>query len=354
MPNRLRLFDFRMSRAPGLIGLCRDDIARVSDACNTAQRRLLLAKESSDEGWWGTWAEVLFAPSRTAPYVTLPRSVARIEVAAACNRPIPVNNQFYEYLQFGNGRLPKTCALRHAACLTAAYTRNNVVSFVDPPTSTFYLQAFALDPADVQAGKRVLFQGLDTQGEIIYSQDAANLVTGEYVTLSTPFAQSTNIFTRLNGIQKDVTSGHVQIMSVDASTGASTLILTMEPGEEVASYRRYYFDQLPFSCCSTTAPSAIPQAVAVTSIVKLELVPALVDQDYLLIQNLEALIEEAQSARFSEIDGAAAKQESRERHNAAIGLLNGELNHYLGKDSPAVSFKPFGSASFNRITRGFQ
>ncbi len=351
--QRLRLFDFRMSRGPGLVGLCANDIAGIANIVNSAQRRLLMCKEASDEGWWGTWAEVAFFVSRLQPYITLPRDIARIEAVDVCNRPRPVHNQFFEYLQFGNGRLPKTCALRRASCLSSALTRNSAVTFVDPPTQPFYLQAFPTDPADAAAGNRVLFQGHDTAGSIIYSQDGANLITGEYVTLAVPFASTTNQFSLLTGIQKDVTTGQVVISSVDATTGAMTTLLTMEPSEQTASYRRYFFNQLPFTCCHTVAPTHLPDTITVTAIAKLDLIPAIVDQDYLLLQNLEALIEEGQSVRLSEIDGAGPKQESADRHNAAIRMLNGELNHFIGKNSVEVNFKPFGSASYNRITRGF-
>jgi hypothetical protein len=355
MPQRLRLYDFRVSRGPGLVGICREDTAGVSALVNTLQERLLYAKEANEEGWYGTWAEVTLLASRATPYITLPRQIARIELADVCNRPVPVNNQFVEYLRFGNGRMPSQCA--NGFCrgfnLSQAYSRNNAVTFLDPPSQPFVLQAFALDPADVQAAKRVLFQGYDTAGNVIYSQDSANQITGEYVTLASPFAQTTNHFNLpITGIQKDVTSGAIQIMAVDVNTGVSTLILTMDPGEQTAQYRRYFFHALPSSCCPLPN-QAQPQTIPITAIVKLDLIPAYVDQDYLLIQSLEALIEEAQSKRFSEIDGAPAKAQAASCHKDAIAMLNGQVVHYIGKNDPAVNFKPFGSASFNRVTRGF-
>src|SRR3989442_316999 len=113
MALRLRGYDFRLSRAPGLLGLCESDTVSVFAALNTAQRQLLLCKEAGDEGWFGTWAEMAFSISRTSPYLTTPREVARLELATVCNRPVPIQNQFYEYLDFGNGRLPK---LRAKTC----------------------------------------------------------------------------------------------------------------------------------------------------------------------------------------------------------------------------------------------
>jgi len=270
-----------------------------------------------------------------------------------CDKPVALNNQFQSYLRFGNGRLPKLCRNSFHGCLTTVWTRNDAVTFIDPPTQPFFLQAIALDPADVQSARRLLFQGTDANGEVIYSQDANNQVTGEYVTLASPFGGSVNSFSRLTGIQKDVTVGAVQIFSVDAATGVTTMILTMEPGEQSSLYKRYYFNALPCACPSTQG-CVTPQTIPIRALVKLDLIPATVDQDYLLIQSLEALTEEAQSQRMAGIDGMEAKTESGNRHKTAVQFLNGQLTHYVGKNSPALVFKPFGSARLERVKIGMQ
>ena len=108
---RLRLIDFRLSSGPQAVGLCADNIVGCAEYVNSAQRRLVFAKEAGDEGWWGSWAEVAFnGVSRSTPYITTPRNVARVEAIDICDRPVQLNNQFMEYLQFGNGRLPKQCS----------------------------------------------------------------------------------------------------------------------------------------------------------------------------------------------------------------------------------------------------
>jgi hypothetical protein len=329
--------------------LCQADTAGCWNALNRAQRRLLLCREAGDEGWNGSYAEMAFTVSQTGPYLTTPREVARVEYATVCNRPVRVQNQFFEYLDFGNGRLPKTSAMRCWPGLQI-YARNTVPLFVDPPTKPFFIQVFPSDPADVQAALRVLLQGLDNNGNTVYSQDTTFQVTGQYVVLDSPFVTAPMQFSSITGIQKDPTSGPIQIFAVDVTTGVSTLLLTMQPSETVASYRRYYFNGLPRDCCAGTAPA--PAAAAVTAIVKLDLIPVAVDQDYTLLTNLEALIAESESARYSSMDTPAAKSMSAERHKYAVGLLNGELVHINGKDRPAVNFRPFGSASFNCVTRG--
>lgn len=327
-----------------MVGLCQADIPGIANYVNSAQRRVLMCKEAGDEGWWGCFAEVAFTVSRTTPYLTLDRHIARLELANVCQFPVEVNSQFVEYLQFGNGRLPKTCATS-GPCLTAAYTRNNVPTFVDLTTPPQIIRVYLTDAADVN--KRVLIQGTDNNDKVIRSIDTYNPTQGIFLNLQDPSADLPTQMNSITGIQKDITIGEVEFFQVDPTTGDEVLLLTMEPSEEVASYRRYYFNDLPRNCCPANSTS-----VSVTGIVKLELVPVRVDTDYCLIQNLEALIEECASIRYSELDSQGSKQISRERHNAAIGLLQGEITHYLGKDKPAVSFYPFGSAHLSKIAVG--
>jgi hypothetical protein len=340
--QRLRLYDVRNSDLPQSVGLCTGDTPGIANIVNSAQRRLLYAREAADESWWGTWAEVaFFGVSRTSPFITTPREVARIQSLNVCQRPLPVQNQFYEYLQFGNGRLPKTRCACHGP--EQAYSRNTVPTFFDFVTASF-IRVYATDAAD--KNRRTLIQGKDVNGNLIYNEDVLMQVQGEFVTLSQPFQQTQQIVSQLVGIQKDVTEGQVQYFAVDATTGAQTYLLTMEPGETTASYRRYYLGSLPLTCCHT--PTGVVSTLAVTAIVKLDLIPVVVDTDYCLIQNLEALKEEAQSYRYSQMDTDSSKRMEAIKHQNAVRLLNGELTHFLGLNQPAVNFAPFGTA---RLTR---
>jgi hypothetical protein len=356
--NRLRLFDLRMSRLPRVIGACAADMPRIAEAVNTAQRRLLYAKEAGEESWWGTWAEIAFNVSRDNPHITLPRGVARMEFVNICSKPVPIRNQFYEYLEFGNGRMPKRRLTCPCPELVQSYSRNNAITFTDLTNVPVRLVAYITDPTD--ADKRILFQGTNAAGAIIYNQDGIQRVQGEYVVLELPFSTSVNSFSSLTGIQKDVTNGEVQIFQMD-SNGNQTLLLVMEPSETTALYRRYFFHPLPLNCClpatsfpcpTTILPANVNTQVQVTAIAKLELIPVQYDTDYTLIQNMEAIIEECASTRYSEIDTPSAKEMAQERHTQAIRLLNGELAHYLGINKPAVNVQVFGSARLSRVKIG--
>ncbi len=338
------------SRLPSLLGLCQSDYPQIANYVNSAQERLLMAIEARDEGWWGTWAEIAFNVSRCSPYITLPREVARIEALNICNVPVFVQNQFFEYLRFGNGRLPKQFNQGNGwfGCATQAFSRNNAVTSINMTNAPQYLTAYVANPLDADGTKRILFQGLDASGNQIYSLDVDQNVRGAFSILSYPSVTSAQTFTEIQGIQKDVTFGEVRIYQHDPTTGDEILLLTMQPSETTASYRRYYFDSLPWSCCGCPTVPGIPDTIQVTAIAKLELIPVKTMTDYTLIQSKEAIICECQAIRMSEMDANAAMAKDNGYHKQAIGLLNGELAHYLGLDNAAVTFRPFGSARLQR------
>lgn len=348
---RLRFLDFRTSRAPQVLGLCNDDRLSLANYVNSAQRRLIFAREGSEEGWWGTFAEVAFTTvSRSNPYITCPRAIARLEKIAVCNQPIPIQNQFYEYRDFGNGRMPKLCRGAGWCDFTRQmFTRNNVVTFSDQTVRPCIIRVRAADTADTAGTKRVVVQGQDQNNMVVYTQDVEQQVEGELITLASPFADSTYQFNILSGFQKDETAGNVSFYQVDPTTGDERLLLTMEPSEKVAGYRRYFLNHLPANCCNTNGPE---ENLTITAIAKLEIIPVVVDTDYLLLQNLEALIEECIAVRMSEMDSLTAQQLAGTHHQNAIRMLISECTHYLGKLDPAVQFAPFGSAKLERLNVG--
>lgn len=347
---RLRLFDLKQSDFPKTYGLCSTDTVSVANLANRVQKRLLYCREAGDEGWYGTFAEIRFPNvSRSNPFITMPRWLARVEALTVCNVPVPTNNQFLEYFQFGNGRMPQLYQGDNW-CVPNVYQRNNAITFSDlSPTTYTNIRVYPTDLADVASAARVLLQGVDSNGNTIYTQDGNQQVTGEYLTLENPFVDSLNTFTSrtLFGIQKDITVGMLEFHSVDSS-GNEQLLLTMEPGEQVAGYVRYYLSNLPLSCCTPTVATA--QALTLRAICKLEPIPVKVDADYLILQNLEAMIEEAHSLRYSEMDSETAKKEALYHHSQAVRMLNGELAHYYGLNTPAVNFSPFGSAKLERVS----
>ncbi len=344
MPQRLRFVDLRLSDIPESIGLCAADAPRLAAYANESEERLLTCREVGDEGWHGSFAEMAFNVDPANPFITAPRQVARLEHIDVCGHPVAIDNVFYEYLLFGNGRMPKQlCAQRQCDWLHV-YSRNSVPTFIDLTKPPQILRVRVHDPVDADGKHRIFLQGTDNTGATIVTQDVFNLSQGIFVTLNSPFADAPVQFNSITGVQKDATSGSVSVFQVDPTTGAEILLLTMEPSEMTAWYRRYYLHRLPPTCC----PGTTPGTVQVTAIAKLAHIPVRVDTDYLVLQSLPAFKQECQAIRYERMDAPAAKSMALQHHVNAIRYLQGQLVEIYGKTRPAVNFNPFGSARLEK------
>lgn len=336
----LRMKDVRTSRIPQVIGHCNADNGELPEIVNEAQQRLISA--GGEVGWWGSWAKVVFnVNGATDPFITLPRSIARIINLGVCLRPVRIQNEFYEFLEAGIGLQPQTnCetgGLRQCS-LMETYDRGQFPTFSDLVPGNKRLRFYITDQGDIS--RRVLVQGRDANDQVIRSLDGAVQVQGVFLNLTTPFVQTPLDISFISGLQKDTTIGLVQIYEYDTTTGIQRLISTMDPSEEVAGYRRYFLGGL------TPAPPVqpAPALVQVTAMCKLAFIPVVADTDYLMIQSIPALKEECQAVRFSEMDDSLSAQQAKFRHERAINILNGQLRHELGKERPAINFAPFGTA----------
>jgi len=347
--SRLRLYDLMVDRFfQESVGYCVGDVSALADVTNRAQERLMTCREAGNDGWYGGYAEMAFNVSQTNPFITMPRGVARAIRFDMCQRPLRIQNQFYEYLQFGSGKWPKlNCNSTSTICHTGpreAFRRNTAVTFTDLTTPGYGLRFYPGDAAD--AGLRVLVGCTDANAQTVYTLDGPVQVNGVFTSLGLPFVDLTLPGTSvplelgsITAIQKDITLGPLSIYQVNLTTGDQTLLSIMEPGETVAFYTRYYLNSIPTNCC----PSPVAGQVQVTAMVKLDLVPARVPTDYLLIQSKEAIINEAESARLGSSDSSDGKSQAAERHRAAVRYLQGQLVHYEGKEFPAINFAPFGN-----------
>lgn len=347
---RLTLGAIRASSLPGSVGLCAADGSSVAAIVNEAQERLLNDPMAPDEGWWGGWGRMVFnvtvSSGNRYAYITTPNDIARVIVLDVCQTPIRLRNGFYEFLEFGTGLQPRpTCCQNGTAsqsCNTGAtaqaYERDIVPTLTNQIVSPATIRIYPTDAGDV--GRRILVQGTDQNDKVIYGVDTTTqqAILGEYVTLTLPFVDTVNQFTRLTGFLKALTVGQIQIFEVDPVTGAQNQISSMEPHEVTASYRRYLINGLPLKCCNTTTGT-----VQVTTQVKFDYVPVMSDSDYTIIQSLPALIEECQSIRYSRMDSDKAPDFEMKHHAKALSLLFGQLDNYMGKTNTAIRVPIFGS-----------
>lgn len=342
--NRPTLSTFRAQWPDEAMGICQGD-AKVAQYCNDAQERLLMDPLAPDEGWYGGWItmNLVGSASNGTAYFTTPRDIARLVVMSACQNPVHIRNGFYEYLNYGSGLQPKTCA-SSCSSVYEAYERDSVVTFSNLLSTPQTIRIYTTDVRDI--GKRVLLQGKDANGQTILTTDpgTGHSAPGEYVVIMSPFRDSVNTFSTITGIQKDETWGMVQLFQVDPTTGVETSLSVMEPTEASALYRRYMLTGIQNSslCCTTSG------VLTVTAQGRLDFIPVANETDYLTIPNVPALVEECMSIRFSKMDARNAADQVVLHHARALSLLNGQMDKYFGKTHTAVKVPLFGSDKLRR------
>jgi hypothetical protein len=339
------MYDIRISGMPESVGLCDTDTGAISRIVNEAQERLINDPLTPDEGWWGSWVRMAFNLTQSNPYFITPREIARVILLDVCKQPVRIHNEFYEFLEFGRGFQPSGCCNQSGVgCQTlAAYERETVVTAFPLAATPQTIRIYAADPRD--NGLVVMPQGKDANGKDVLFIDplSQQSARGERLALATPFADSLNLFSSIDGIQKNKTFGEVQIFQVDPATGAESPLVVMQPGEEVAQYRKYFVNGLPKQCCNT--PGGVIQIMAQC---KLDFIPVASDTDYLMIQSVPALIDECMAVRFGRMDLAGVFSTSDKKHQSALRLLFGQLDNYLGKERPAIQRHIFGSQRLQR------
>jgi len=321
---RATLANIKTSRIPEIIGVCVDDTARLAAYVNDAQERMIYA--GGEAGWWSGWVRVLWAVTPAAPYITLPREFARIINLAVNQQPIYTRNEFYEVLPGGIGPIPSP-NLKDWCGNVQGYERGVFPSSVDIATTNQKVRLYYTDVRDI--GVRVLIDGLDQNSHAIYSNDGTHDLNGFYLTLAAPFVTSADIESVITRVVKPVTYGDVLLMQVDATTGVEVLLSRYKASETNPAYRRYYLSPLP-SCCYNNLFN-------ITSVCKIEYIPALRDSDQLIIGNIPALTEMIQSLRYRAQDTVASHAMAESHEKKALRLLRQELDHYTGLETPAVT-----------------
>jgi len=343
--TRLTVRDIRASRIPQSIGCNASDTPKLCGYINEAQERLV--KAGGESGWWGTWARMVWNVDKNDPYITTPREVARIIDIDMCRKPIRIQNEFFEFLEFGYGLQRQFigtsgCTINRCCQFCEVYDRGRVITPVDLPAGN-KLRVYLTNVQDIK--KRLFYSGKDSNGNIIETVDNGIRTNGAFISFDTPFADGVYSINELSGLEKDDTLGAIQLVGVNTSTGVETTLIRLQATERNPAYRRYFLNGLPPQCpdCDSSTTT-----IQLQGIVKLEYLPVVSDTDFLLIQNIPALKNAMQAVRYGEVDTVQARAMSEQNHRVAIKILNEELVHYTGRENPAVHFAPFGNATLER------
>jgi len=279
-------------------GLCPSD-SRVLDIINQATRRLL---ERTDAAAYTTKrARFCMSNSNT---LTLPREFAGIVSNPVIDCvPRRVFGFHYETLENSVGDLG-VCGGYGPDLLDLG---PGYPTFFDIPSDApRYLTAFSTEASDTD--KTIYLRGKDVGWAEIYTEGSL----GESLPINkwthgteglinvslNPVVTSVNKFNEITSLQKPVTDGFISLFTYEPDTHQLYFLCKYHPHETVPGYRRYRL-----SCPNFTSGNNVLVNV------RLAYVPAVLDTDPLLIQNLDALKLMAQSIRAenaTDINGSIA------------------------------------------------
>jgi len=296
---------------------------------NEATQRLIMGPEA----WW----DVHHKMSITAygGIVTWPRGVANISSIALCGAPIPIRNEWFEFLESGYGI--RCCS----TCDNQMFDRGTAVSFRD----IRHGYVIKLVTSEVEAsGLEMGFLGYDCEGNWIRTQDGdSNWRDGVWVPIpispSTPYTGQVQF--ALGGITqiiKPVTNSLVTLYDYNITTADSQKIGVYEHDETRPVYRRSQIGGIPQSGSCT-----------VNVIYKQEYKPVANDNDFLLIANIPALSEMMMAVKLFRQNQF---QLASGHEGKAYQLLDREVSHYIGNgvvEPVRISYRDFGVGSLPNL-----
>lgn len=283
-------------------GICPND-ENFLDLLNEAQQRLL-----SRGRWWGTIYKATGTAIKGA--IVWPREAGAIEGLIVVNSSIWVKNQWWNFIEPIFGGCSDCCA---GNCGDHLELRDDGYSpFSIEFTGTPFLRLYPTDTSD--NAKEVLIQGYDKNGAWVRNEYDDVWIDGEYVALATPFGVSTTEWKTITAVQKPVTNERVLAKTWNGTT--ETLIATWAHNETVPRYRKSLIPALEDH-----------DSEALSAIIKMQFVPAAVDEDWLVIGNIPALKDMMMSIRKQEQE---LTKESIILEKKAIAELNHELRTNSG------------------------
>lgn len=170
--------------------------------------------------WSGGWVTVPDMPIYNG-YITMPRRFRTCEGVNLSCGPRPIYSRFWKFTAAGKTR---PCANVVVPIDDAAQT------FLDP-SGTYYLRIKSSTSAD-NTKTVTLIGGLDASSVELFTTVSLTITSGSPATTS----QS---YTSLPRIGKDLTTGQVDLYAVDTTTAVETQIATYAPWETEPLYKRY-------------------------------------------------------------------------------------------------------------------
>lgn len=271
------------------------------------------------------------------------RHVGSVLAMNRCNHSIPPKNMWFEF----NDVLPEHVRRHNRGCFgNMALVDGNTVSVFNqiPCLNSRYIRFYIDQPSDI--GKTITIFGIDDNGQVITSTHPdGTFQEGVVLTLGTPFVQTSFLVRRVDRIVKDPTTSLVRGYQFDGATLYN--LATYEASETLPEYRSNRIEGHHWPVVGGQPTGCCPRQVE--ALVKLKFIPAVHDDDLIVIDNLEALALGMQSINQSDAYDHDGAEKAMLR---AIHSLNLDLRNKLQLDSTPAKVEYYGTAKLNRVFGG--
>jgi hypothetical protein len=315
----------RPSRISVIANVCPDD-DRIADWVNGFQERAL-----NYGRWWGTTQLARLCVS-SGCNITLPREVAVIEAANLNGSPMSMGNSWNPFVRphspcSGDGWRCRCCGCSSRFTLQE---KDPAASFATTTGTNKKIRVYS-NVAD--NGKKIVFQGYDSNGIWVRTFYDGAVQDGEQLTLTAPYTDTATVWGPSPNRQcvgapvrviKELTNYRLLVYSVNTDNDTMIQIAEYQAGETNPSYRVVSipgFRQGPNSCgCETSTLSCI---------VSLQHIPVINDTDFLLFQNPGAYMDGVIAEKYYEAGEFAmadayffGRQKSPSNNRGAMRVIN--------------------------------
>jgi hypothetical protein len=260
----------------------------VLDAINNATMELL-----NVEDWWLTVCRMKFGTMKNM--IATPREVERVIAYKVEGIPFAVKSQFYEFLDGGTWS-SDWLGDGHSGLVDWG-DQHPTMFEIDAENAPTKIMAWSTSADDV--GKTLFVRGFRDGGHEVLTDG----VPGEQVEIRrwtsgvegvieySNMRLSAGEYTQITNVIKPVTKGYVSLMAYDDSTHYTWNLAKYHPLETNPQFHRY----------KVPSPRCI-DGTCITALVKMRYIPAELDTDVLIIQNLPALREAVLAEKYRESD----------------------------------------------------
>ena len=210
------------------------------------------------------------------------------------------------------------------------------------PNEPQYIQIFVSNQLD--CGKTITLYGINDQNQpVITRRPDGTTQPGEQIVLGIPYSISKVMYRRIDRVYiNPATVGLLNVFTFDPVLLQNLPVAVYEPGEVSPMYQQ---SRVPNNrrCCGTP--------MMVSAMVKVQYVPVQYPSDLVQIDNLDALALAMQSVKHSDAYDHAGAEAAMAR---AVRDANYQLRDKFPLEQTTVSFRPFGTATLNRLYLGMR